>query len=87
MPRKNLNNRVKAAPQPSRGEIILQELHDEIHRLYGVSIEITCSHCAMSLITEEGYISDNEVGRLRDKRLRTPLSFESKLNLAKNWKR
>ena len=52
----------------------------EIHRLYGVPVDpdsITCMHCALSVIEDEGYTSDNEMARIRvGGRLKAPLSFE-----------
>lgn len=52
----------------------------EIHRLYGVDVDadaITCLHCALNVINDEGYISDNEMAKIRNRgRLRAPLTFE-----------
>ena len=52
----------------------------EIHRLYGADVDadsITCLHCALNVINEEGYISDNEMAKIRNRgRLRAPLSFD-----------
>lgn len=51
---------------------------EEINRQYGKRLEnINCLHCAENVLTEEGYISDNELaGTAKLGKLRTPLSFE-----------
>ena len=61
--------------------IFEDQLKEEIYRLYGVRVEtITCFHCALNLINDDGgYISDSDILRAtRTGRLITPLSFESK---------